>query len=190
MNPPDEPESWHCHSCGHQPTTQVSGLTRRQLLLAAGVTTAAAATWRGRPSAAGVTDVQPLTSTAAAGDALARGVWLAGDTHVHTDHSSDGSATRQGSNQVLPGNVAVSDQIGQAERMGLQFLPITDHRTYDQHWDPQWTSSKLLLVPGEEANGAPHATCLGAVDVIVDGANPPGSAPHRHVQQSFWDARA
>lgn len=49
---------------------------------------------------------------------------------------------------------------------------------------------ELLLIPGEEANGSPHAIVLGNVDVIVDGANPPGSAAFRHVQQSVWDAHA
>jgi hypothetical protein len=117
-----------------------------------------------------------------------RGIWLAGDTHVHDDHSSDGSLPRQESSQTLPGNLPVGDQIGQAERTGLDYVPLTDHRTYDQHWDPQYGSSKLLLIPGEEANGSPHAIVLGAPDVIVDGANPSQSAPFRHVQQSVWDA--
>src|SRR5262249_53389525 len=118
------------------------------------------------------------------------GIWLAGDTHVHDDHSSDGSLPRQESQPRLPGNLPLGDQIGQAERTGLDFVPLTDHRTYDQHWDPQWTSSELLLIPGEEANGSPHAIVLGAIDVIVDGANPPGSAAFRHLQQSIWDARS
>jgi hypothetical protein len=86
--------------------------------------------------------------------------------------------------------IEVADQIGQAARTGLGFLPLTDHRTYDQQWDPLWRSSDLILVPGEEANGSPHAIALGAVDEIVDGPNPPGSAPFRHVQQSVWDAHA
>lgn len=119
-----------------------------------------------------------------------QGVWLAGDTHVHDDHSSDGSLPRQTSGDRLPGNLPVADQIGQAERIGLDFVALTDHRTYDQHWDPQWHSDRLLLIPGEEANGSPHAIVLGAVDTVVDGANPPGSAAFRHVQQSIWDARA
>lgn len=119
-----------------------------------------------------------------------QGVWLVGDTHVHDDHSSDGSLPRQQSQQTQPGNLPVGDQIGQAERTGLDFLPLTDHRTYDQHWDPEWSSSKLLLIPGEEANGAPHAIVLGAIDAIVDGANPPGSAAFRHMQQSIWDVRS
>ncbi|MEO3817050.1 CehA/McbA family metallohydrolase [Plantactinospora sp. B24E8] len=119
-----------------------------------------------------------------------QGLWLPGDTHVHDDHSSDGSAPRQLSDQRDPGNLPVGDQIGYAEGVGLAFLPLTDHRTYDQHWDPQWTSSKLLLLTGEEVNGSPHAVVLGAVDTVVDGANPPGSAAFRHIQQSIWDAHA
>lgn len=134
--------------------------------------------------------------TAGEGDRAARdggpprGLWLAGDTHVHDDHSSDGSLPRQLSRQTLPGNLAVGDQIAQAERTGLDFLPLTDHRTYDQHWDPQYGSNQLILIPGEEANGSPHAIALGAPDAIVDGANPAGSAAFRHVQQSVWDAHA
>src|SRR6185436_426107 len=68
------------------------------------------------------------------------GEWIGGDTHVHDDHSSDGSSLRQGIDQGAPGNVSVADQIHQAERTGLGFLPLTDHRTYDQQWDPLWTS--------------------------------------------------
>jgi predicted metal-dependent phosphoesterase TrpH len=117
-------------------------------------------------------------------------LWLTGDTHVHTDHSSDGSTTRQVISQDAPGTTSVSTQIAAAERRGLDYLPLTDHRTYEQQWDPQWTSSKLLLIPGEEANGSPHANVLGASDDLVDGANPAGSAGYRHVQQSIWDVHA
>jgi predicted metal-dependent phosphoesterase TrpH len=118
------------------------------------------------------------------------GTWIAGDTHVHDDHSSDGSSVRQGIDQGARGNVSVADQIHQAERVGLGFLPLTDHRTYDQQWDPLWTSNKLILIPGEEANGSPHANVHGAADELVDGANPPGSAEYRHFQQSIWDVHA
>jgi hypothetical protein len=118
------------------------------------------------------------------------GQWLDGDTHVHTDHSSDGSGPRQGSDDALPGNNGVGDQIGEAELVGLDFLPLTDHRSYEQQWDPAWTSSKLLLVPGEEANGAPHATVHGATDQVPDGPNPVGAPAYRHFQQSIWDVHA
>ncbi|MDP9141755.1 MAG: hypothetical protein M3O62_13290, partial [Pseudomonadota bacterium] len=90
------------------------------------------------------------------------GSWVKGDMHVHDDHSSDGSFLRQTADDRGPGNVSISDQIGFARLMGLDFLPLTDHRTYDQHYDPTWTSANLLLIPGEEANGSPHATVHGA----------------------------
>ncbi len=125
----------------------------------------------------------------AAEAAAPAGSWLQGDLHVHDDHSSDGSLPRQIS-QSLPGNNPVSAQIGQAERVGLDFLMLTDHRTYDQHYDPLWRSDALLLIPGEEANGSPHATVHGAVDTIVQGANPPGAPDFVNLQQSIWDAHS
>ena len=120
--------------------------------------------------------------------AAPRGRWLATDTHVHSDHSSDGSMWRQASDDALPGNMAVSDQIGEARRQGLDFLALTDHRTYDQHWDPLWHSEDLLLIPGEEANGRPHANIFGATDTVLDGIDQPQGQEHRPTQQSLWDA--
>src|SRR5690349_2250332 len=98
-------------------------------------------------AAAGLSDKAQARDTPAG--TAPKGEWLAGETHAHDDHSSAGSLPRQTSKQTLPGNLSVADQIGQAERTGLDFLPLTDHRTYDQHWDPQWQSSKLILIPGE-----------------------------------------
>lgn len=131
-----------------------------------------------------------IASFSPAEPVLTTNPWLNGDGHVHTDHSSDGSAPRQVSGDKGKGDVAVNDQIGQATRQGLDFLPITDHRTYDQHYDPLWESSSLLLVRGEEANGSPHAIALGGVDTVVQGAAHPDRAPFAHVQQSVWDAHA
>ncbi|MEV8615119.1 CehA/McbA family metallohydrolase [Amycolatopsis sp. NPDC051373] len=163
------------------------GLTRRQFMAAGG---AIAASGLVATPAVAAAQGLPLGGFPFGGSGEPKGQWLVGDTHVHDDHSADGSLPRQTSKQALPGNLPVGDQIGQAEKTGLDFLPLTDHRTYDQHWDPQWTSDRLLLIPGEEANGSPHAIVLGAVDNVVDGANPPGSAAFRHVQQSIWDARS
>ncbi|MEN8718928.1 MAG: CehA/McbA family metallohydrolase [Oceanococcaceae bacterium] len=116
-----------------------------------------------------------------------QGLWLASDVHVHTDHSSDGSAFRQLSDDALPGNVSVADQILQSTLQGLDFLPLTDHRTYDQHWDPLWTSGAVLLIPGEESNGRPHANVFGGVDTILNG---PADEERgfRATQQGVWDA--
>jgi hypothetical protein len=84
----------------------------------------------------------------------------------------------------------VADQISRAVSTQLDFLALTDHRTYDQHWNPEYSAEQLLLIAGEEANGSPHAIVLGTVDEIIDGANPVGSAPFRHLQQSLWEAHA
>ncbi len=118
------------------------------------------------------------------------GEWQRGDMHVHSDHSSDGSALRQGADGRGPGNVSVADQIGQGVQNGLSWMPITDHRTYTQHYDPLWESDRLLLIPGEEANGSPHSTVLGAVDWIVQGAARSGAAAFERLQTSIWDAHA
>ncbi len=160
-------------------------ISRRTALKAGGAGVVALAA---RPAAADLLPSSLPGATAAVDGPV--GSWLLGDTHVHTDHSSDGSGPRQGSNQALPGNVPSSDQIRFAEAAGLDWLPLTDHRSYDQHWMPDWRSDVLLLVPGEEANGSPHATVHGHVEQRVDGANPPGSAGYRHVQQSVWDIRS
>ncbi len=118
------------------------------------------------------------------------GVYLAGDMHVHNDHSADGSALRQGLDGRGPGNVSVADQIGQGVQNNLTWMPLTDHRTYDQHYDPLWTSSDLLLIPGEEANGSPHANVLGAVDWLVQGAPYTGRPGWSVLQTSIWDAHS
>lgn len=118
------------------------------------------------------------------------GTWLKGDLHVHSDHSSDGSGPRQALDQRGPGNVSVSDQIGQGVLNGLDWMPLTDHRTYDQHYDPLWESTDLLLLPGEEANGSPHANPIGAVDMIVQGSPYPGRPGWSVLQTSIWDAHS
>lgn len=132
---------------------------------------------------------QPQTAAATAKAATAPvGSWQAGDTHVHNDHSSDGSALRQGADGRGPGNVSVADQIGQGVLNGLSWLPLTDHRTYDQHYDPLWESADLLLIPGEECNGGPHCKALGAVDWLVQDATYAGRPDWSRIQGSIWDA--
>ncbi|WP_029921172.1 InlB B-repeat-containing protein [Nevskia soli] len=131
-----------------------------------------------------------VTATFDGGPGAPQGLTLGGDTHVHDDHSYDGSLPRQISNDTLPGNVSVADQIGWGELKGLDFMPLTDHRTYTQQYDPLWQSSKLILVPGEEANGSPHATVHGGIDSIVQQANPPGGPGWVSLQQSIWNAHS
>ena len=122
-------------------TPRESGsLSRRRFVIAAGASVAVAGVGAGSGQAAAVPVVEATDAMPAAGKAdgakAPQGTWLAGDTHVHDDHSSDGSLPRQTSKQTLPGNLPVGDQIAQGERTGLDFMPLTDHRTYDQVWDP------------------------------------------------------
>jgi predicted metal-dependent phosphoesterase TrpH len=117
---------------------------------------------------------------------LSSAQWRRGDMHQHSDHSSDGSLGRQLGDDMAPGNMPLDAIIAQAETEGLDFLPITDHRTHDQHYDPLWESSGLLLITGEEANGSPHATAHGAIDMIDQNARVEGEPDSRVLQESIW----
>ncbi|MEW6169312.1 MAG: CehA/McbA family metallohydrolase [Pseudomonadota bacterium] len=121
---------------------------------------------------------------------LSAAVWREGELHTHSDHSSDGSLLRQTLDDRAPGNMPIADILGLAGSLGLDFLPITDHRTYDQHYDPHWTSDRVLLIPGEEANGRPHATVQGAVETIDQNAGIEGAPDSRVVQESIWLAHS
>ncbi len=136
-------------------------------------------------------DATPLTVTfQKLPPEVPNGSWIGGDLHVHTDHSSDGSLPRQTFGDAARGNVSVADQLGEATRMGLDFLSLTDHRTYDQHYDPLWDSASLLLVPGEEANGRPHSTVHGAVDMLTQASVQNDKGELARLQQSIWDAHS
>lgn len=141
-----------------------------------------------RPRSAQATPTAKAAADRSTPKAAPVGSWLAGDMHVHNDHSSDGSALRQGLDGRGPGNVSVADQIGQGVMNNLAWMPLTDHRTYDQHYDPQWESADLILTPGEEANGSPHANVLGHVDWLVQGAVYEGRPGWSVLQTSIWDA--
>ncbi|RDE05702.1 CehA/McbA family metallohydrolase [Sphingomonas aracearum] len=76
---------------------------------------------------------------------LSDGVWMKGDLHIHSRHSTDSS------------NNSEATIIGFAEQAGFDFLGITDH---DNHvngdvahhtWsDPEFRSDKLVLLYGAE----------------------------------------
>ncbi|WP_420429487.1 CehA/McbA family metallohydrolase [Algiphilus sp.] len=119
------------------------------------------------------------------------GTRFSGDMHTHSDHSSDGSLARQAADDAAPGNMPLADIIALVETaLDLDFLPFTDHRTYDQHYDPNWRSASVLLIPGEEANGRPHATVHGGIDTIDQNASVEGAADSRVVQESIWMAHS
>jgi hypothetical protein len=101
---------------------------------------------------------------------LTEGTWLKGDLHVHSRHSKDSS------------NNPVSKILTLAEKVGVDFLGITDH---DNHvdgdvahhtWaDPEFKSNSVLLLYGAE-----WTTHRGH-------ANPLSAKPYDH--QRLYDVR-
>lgn len=98
------------------------------------------------------------------------GLWLKGDWHVHCRHSTDSTNNPQ------------SRIIGFAERLGFDYLAITDHDVHvggavaDHTWaDPEFASESLLLFHGAELT-APR----GHVNILSAG-------PYDH--QRIFEAR-
>jgi hypothetical protein len=98
------------------------------------------------------------------------GVWLKGDWHMHCRHSTDST------------NNPVSRIVTFAERMGLDYLAITDHDVHVQGavaqntWaDPEYRSDAVLLFYGAELT-APR----GHVNIL---------SAERYDHQRIFDAR-
>lgn len=63
--------------------------------------------------------------------------WFRGDLHIHTCHSD--------------GAKSIDELVREAEKMGLDFLALTDHNTVSQNLDmTKPRLSEVLLIPGEE----------------------------------------
>ena len=123
----------------------MSALTRRRLfeLAAAGAAGAAAAPALARRRGA-------------------RGVWLAGDFHSHTVLSHDVWGGPDDDNTGIEESYTLgftaADQIGNAEKRGLDFLAITDHNRTDVLRLPEYRSGQLTLIPAyEHSLGGGHA---------------------------------
>ena len=106
------------------------------------------------PAVAGVTD----------------GVWMKGDLHIHSRHSTDSS------------NNPVSKILARASKVGMDYLLISDHDNHvrgdvSHHtWsDPDYTSDSMLLLYGAEwTTDRGHGTVFAA-------------RPYDH--QRFYDVR-
>lgn len=101
---------------------------------------------------------------------LTQGVWLKGDWHLHSRHSTDSSNNPQ------------AKIIGFAEKLGFHYLAITDHDVHvlgdvaNNTWsDPEFRSETLLLFYGAELTAA-----RGHINIL-------SSAPYDH--QRIFDAR-
>ena len=98
------------------------------------------------------------------------GLWLKGDWHLHSRHSTDST------------NNPEKKIIGFAERLGFDYLAITDHDVHVQGdvahhtWaDPEFRSDKLLLFYGAELT-APR----GHINIL---------SPEPYDHQRVFDAR-
>lgn len=106
-----------------------------------------------------------LFSAAVALPAAAEWKWYKGDTHCHTDHSDGGL------NQLadfLPRDSTSEDWIDMAKRRGMHWLVVTDHKTLNQYYNPNYASNDILLLPGSEWGGHPHGVTMGLNENIEE----------------------
>lgn len=83
--------------------------------------------------------------------------WYRGDLRCYSNHSN--------------GRLRVRDIVRRAEKLGLDFVAISDKRTLEQCKDPDYKSDKVLLIPAFEWGIDGHATCLGAKTAIKNWDN-------------------
>ena len=113
---------------------------------------------------------EPLQSSARPDTSNAGGVWLKGDWHMHSHHSRDSS------------NNPPAKIIAFAERMGFDYLAITDHDVHvlgdvaAHTWaDPGFKSDRLMLFYGAELTAA-----RGHINIF---------SPEPYDHQRLFDAR-
>jgi hypothetical protein len=103
------------------------------------------------------------------------GGWLKGDLHVHSMHSHD--AVQLGDD--------IAHLVLAAERAGLDFASISDHRSADCLSDPQFAGagSALVLLAGEEWGGPGHAGAHGLTRSPIAHEQDEGQGPAVCVQK-------
>jgi hypothetical protein len=110
------------------------------------------------PIDGGRTDAGPDTTSAdAANDAggPSTGLWLKGDMHVHSKHSTDAMDT------------TVAEAFAKAESLGFDYFVLTDHDNHVEGkistWgDPDYRSDKMVLLYGAEwTTDKGHANIFG-----------------------------
>lgn len=110
--------------------------------------------------------------TSAVRDATEGLSWLLMDMHLHTDHSSDAGFFHQQEDTPESHDTFLDEQRDQAIRMGMDAVGFTDHRTFDQHYDPEYATGDAILVTAEEWGGSRHGTAFGMVEVLEHDGSP------------------
>ncbi|MBN2798777.1 MAG: CehA/McbA family metallohydrolase [Deltaproteobacteria bacterium] len=115
-----------------------------------------------------VEDTGDPTADPTAGDLTRReDGWLRGDLHMHSTWSDgwDDVATVVAIAESLedPTFVAAHPEY---EGRGLDFMALTDHRTFDAWSDPAYTSDRLILLGGEEWGSSSHAGAWGITALV------------------------
>lgn len=154
-----------------------SSSSRHASAAATAATTSTANTTSGGTTApttsSGTAPATTATITPAPGPVA--GAWYKGDLHSHTaTHSED--ARRQFGDPT-------GTTVRIAERVGLDFLAGTDHRTNDLQNDPNWASNSIVLLTGMEWGGAMHAGAIGLTSPIQVNTTQNGAALKGEIDQ-------
>ncbi len=109
----------------------------------------------------------PAAVAQAAGPTLDDLQSFAVDMHLHTDHSSDAGLPHQEFDTPESHDTFLDEQRDQAIRLQMDGVAFTDHRTFDQHFDPDFrVTDDTVLMTGEEWGSARHGTAFGLVEVL------------------------
>ena len=123
---------------------------------------------------AGVGAIAVVGAPRARAAAPRRGVWLAGDFHVHTTYSHDvwsgPGDDNTGLDEAYTLGWTPAQQIAIAESRGLDFVALTDHNRVEALRDKGYRSSRLVLVPGYEhsLSGGHAGVFVPTVDTLGD----------------------
>ena len=141
-------------------------------LVAVLVVAGSAAASPARPAGTGLAALLPDDGgriVAAVDAALGDLTWMAIDGHLHTDHSHDAGLPHQQDGTPQSHDTFLDEQRDQAIRVGMDAIAFTDHRTFGQHYDPDFQTGDAILMTGEEWGGSRHGTALGIVEVLEHG---------------------
>jgi hypothetical protein len=106
--------------------------------------------------------------------ALPTGSWLGGDFHSHSAPHSDDARKQFGDN--------VATCVRLADKVGLDFWSLTDHRTVSGHGELQVAQGHVLKLGGEEWGSGAHANAIGITLAVPE--------IDRSMGANTWNAQA